>query len=152
MPKTGAWETPIVHVWHARREDAAVLAYQFFARAAELQDQGELAPAAAWQTLGRVVCALISAEHETRVRTDMYMLRPVTRKSDAFDTKECRDIASELEQRVERVSRELKILVDAARKWGTLGAGSVQWFANSLSNECNALREQIRRLHTLGVR
>lgn len=133
----------------ARRENAVAIVYCSFAHAAQLEDEGERAPAAAWRTLGMVTCALIATEREARNGAAAFSIRGERRGGAAlrsFET-ECRSIVYRMEQLVERVRRELSLLADAGTKGGSLTAGTARWFADTLWGEFDELRNQLSRLN-----
>lgn len=108
-------------------QERAAAIYQSFGREAELQDQHALAAAAAWQTMGKVICALVAADG---VRGQ-------------------RGVPSAVAQRLARIRRKLSQLEDAARMGGALSAGTAQWLATSLSKDFELLDRDLCDL--LGV-
>jgi hypothetical protein len=82
------------------------IAYYPFAREAELQDHGALVPAAAWQTFGKVICALISAGYAPRVLGSEYPFQPGIQNLSAISHSGPRDVALMIEQRLKRLRYE----------------------------------------------
>ena len=124
-----------------RKENAVEEAYRFFAHSAELEDDGAAAPAAAWQTLGKVICALISSEDDRR---------PPSAARDS-PGEVCRSVVAEMEQRLERASRDVGFLTDAGARGGNISASTVRWFVDALSTELDELQHQVRRLQALSL-
>ena len=110
-------------------EEHVAAIYYFFGREAELQDQHALAPAAAWQTMGKVICALVAANGIRRHR----------------------DVPSAVAQRLTRIRRKLNQLEDAARMGGTSSAGTARWLATSLSSDFRLLEGELRGLIAMTV-
>jgi len=132
-----------------QKSDAVSTAQLSFARAAELEDQGELVSAATWQTLGRVICLLISTDHAPR---RLACLRELRESCDLGPiSRECGEIAYAIEQRVEHIRRELKQLSAAGTFTMRISTDTTDWFVNLLSHEFNALQDQIFRLYALSL-
>jgi len=81
-------------------------AYYPFAREAELQDHGAMVPAVAWQTLGKVICALISAGYAPRVLGSEYPFEPGIQNLREISHNGPRDVALVIEQRLKRFRYE----------------------------------------------
>ena len=101
-------------------ENAAVI-YYIFAREAELWDQHAVAPAAAWQTLGKVICALVTSNGISNFEDNSFSIA----------------------QRFERISRNLDLLDDVTRIGGSSSANIVRWLATALSMDFGGLRDEL---------
>jgi hypothetical protein len=132
--------SPAGQLWRSSIETNLATVYYSFVREAELQDQGALVSAAAWHTLGKVICALISNQPNARIPDPLRQFLSEIRDRNA--------IAS-ISQRLERIRRELDLLNDAGRKGGSVTASTAIWFANALLTEFKELRDQLCHLYAL---